>query len=205
MKQIFTIRHGETDNNKKHILQGRGLDASLNELGKLQAQAICDAMKPHQVDKIVASSLIRTHETVQPLADDRKLDIEKYPELDEIDFGVFEGKVFMDIEDEIMALHDEWTKGRVELPPKDGESPQQAFDRANAKVMDVLESSEEENIVFMIHGRLTRILLSVWLGYGLPNMHKIEHQNGAINHLTWDDGKFEVVELNKTEHLLELV
>ena len=205
MKQIFTIRHGETDNNKAHIMQGRGLDASINELGRLQAEAIREALEPFPIDKIVASSLVRTHETVQPLADERKLSIEKYAELDELDFGEFEGKVFMDYEDEIMALHDQWVSGKVDVSPEGGESPQQAFDRANAKVMEVIENSEEENIVFMIHGRLTRILLSVWLGYGLPNMHKIEHQNGAINHLTWDDGKFEAIELNKTDHLVELV
>jgi|AntRauTorcE11897_2_1112592.scaffolds.fasta_scaffold01015_5 probable phosphoglycerate mutase len=204
MKQIFTIRHGETDNNKVGIMQGRGLDASINETGMLQAEAIRDALKPFQVDKIIASSLVRTHQTVQPLATERNLSIEKYAELDELDFGEFEGKVFMDFEDEIMALHDQWVSGKVGVSPKGGESPQQAFDRANAKVMEVLESSEEENIVFMIHGRLTRVLLSEWLGLGLKNMHKIEHQNGAINHLTWDEGKFKAVELNKIDHLLEL-
>jgi probable phosphoglycerate mutase len=186
-------------------MQGRGLDASINETGKLQAEAIRDALKPIQVGKIIASSLVRTHETVQPLANERNLSIEKYSELDELDFGEFEGKVFMDFENEIMALHDQWVSGKVDVSPHGGESPQQAFDRANGKVMEVLESTKEENIVFMIHGRLTRILLSEWLGLGLKNMHKIEHQNGAINHLTWHEGKFEAVELNKTEHLVELV
>jgi probable phosphoglycerate mutase len=93
----------------------------------------------------------------------------------------------------------------VHFAPSNGESPQEAFDRANAKVIEVLEATNSENIVFMIHGRLTRILLSEWLGYGLKNMHKIEHQNGAINHLNWEAGSFEAVQLNMTDHLAELV
>ncbi|MFD2532819.1 histidine phosphatase family protein [Gracilimonas halophila] len=205
MKQLFFIRHGETDNNKASIIQGRSLDASINELGRLQAKAICDALEPFNIQKIVASGLRRTHETVQPLAEQRKLKIEKYPELDEIDFGIMEGKVFTEIQEQVMEVHEQWKGGNVDFAPEKGESPLQTFTRANSKVVEVLESSKEEYIVFMIHGRLTRILLSEWLGYGLHNMHKIEHQNGAINRLTWKAGKFEAVELNKTDHLVELV
>lgn len=205
MKQLFIIRHGETDNNKAHIMQGRSLDASINELGRLQAEAICEALEPYEIDLIVASGLVRTHETAQPLAERRKLQIEKYPELDEIDFGELEGKVFTEVQDLVNKINDEWMSGNVDYAPKNGESPREAFERANTKVEQVLRSTQEESIVFMIHGRLTRILLSEWLGYGLENMHKIEHQNGAINHLTWHDGKFKAVELNKIDHLLELV
>lgn len=205
MKQLFFIRHGETDNNKASIIQGRSLDASINELGRMQAKAIRDALEPFEIQKIVASGLRRTHETVQPLAEQRKLDIEKYPELDEIDFGILEGKVFTDIQDQVMEVHEQWKGGNVDFAPEKGESPRQTFTRANRKVVEVLESSREEHIVFMIHGRLTRILLSEWLGHGLHNMHKIEHQNGAINRLTWKEGKFEAVELNITDHLVELV
>lgn len=205
MKQLFFIRHGETDNNKASIIQGRSLDASINELGRMQAKAIREALEPYDVQRIVASGLRRTHETVQPLAEQRKLDIEKYPELDEIDFGVLEGKVFTDIRGQVMEVHEQWKGGNVDYAPEDGESPRQTYNRANNKIKEVLESSQEEYIVFMIHGRLTRILLSEWLGYGLHNMHKIEHQNGAINRLTWKAGKFEAVELNITDHLVDLV
>lgn len=205
MKQLFFIRHGETDNNKASIIQGRSLDASINKLGRMQAQAIRNALEPFDIQKIVASGLRRTHETVQPLAKQRKLEIEKYTELDEIDFGILEGKVFTEIKDQVMEVHAQWSSGNVDFAPEKGESPRQTFTRANRKVVEVLESSKEEHIVFMIHGRLTRILLSEWLGHGLQNMHKIEHQNGAINRLTWKAGKFEAVELNKTDHLVELV
>ena len=205
MKQIFIVRHGETDNNKAGIIQGRSLDASINELGRMQARAISEALEPFDIQKIVASGLRRTHETAQPLAEKRKLSIEKYPELDEINFGVLEGRSFTNIKDEVMELQKQWESGNLDFAPKNGESPRQTFTRANNKVNEVLETSTEESIVFVIHGRLTRILLSEWLGYGLRNMHKIEHQNGAINHLSWKGGIFKALELNKTDHLLELV
>jgi probable phosphoglycerate mutase len=104
----------------------------------------------------------------------------------------------------LLEVHTQWKGGNIDFAPNKGESPRVAFERAHGKVQEVLEHSGEESIVFMIHGRLTRILLSEWLGYGLKNMHKIEHQNGAINHLSWENGIFKAVALNKTEHLLEL-
>lgn len=205
MKQIFFIRHGETDNNKANIIQGRSLDASINERGRLQARAIREAMKTHTIDQIVASALVRTHQSVEPLAKERKLAIEKYSELDEINFGDLEGQVFTEIMDQIHELNDLWKSGAVDHAPKNGESPKATFERADRKVREILSTSNAENIVFMSHGRLIRILLSEWLGLGLKNMDQIEHQNGAINHLTWVDGEFEAVALNKTDHLLELV
>ncbi|MDR9417772.1 histidine phosphatase family protein [Gracilimonas sp.] len=204
-KELFFIRHGETDNNKASIIQGRSIDASINETGRLQAKAICKALESFEIQRIIASGLRRTHETVQPLAEQRQLKVEKYSELDEINFGVLEGQVYTEIKDQVMAVHEQWKGGNVDFAPEKGASPRQTFERANGKVQDVLSTSSEENIVFMIHGRLTRILLSEWLGHGLKNMHKIEHQNGAINRLTWESGKFEPVELNKTDHLVELV
>jgi probable phosphoglycerate mutase len=39
IKDIYLIRHGETDYNRMGVVQGSGIDADLNELGQRQAQA----------------------------------------------------------------------------------------------------------------------------------------------------------------------
>lgn len=205
MRQLFFIRHGETDNNKAGIIQGRSVDASINEMGRRQAEAIRQALEPYDIHRVVASGLKRTYETLQPLASVRKLEIEKYPELDEINFGILEGQSFREIKGDIMEVQEQWQSGNVQYAPRNGESPQEVFERANAKVVEVLQNTGKENIVFMIHGRLMRILLSEWLGYGLKNMHKIEHQNGAINQLSWEAGTFKAIRLNSTDHLTALV
>lgn len=205
MRQLFFIRHGETDNNKAGIIQGRSIDAPINEVGRRQAEAIRKALEPFDIHRMVASGLRRTHETLQPLASERELVVEKYSELDEINFGVLEGQSFKEIQGDVLEVHEQWKSGNVKFAPSNGESPLEAFNRANNKVSQVLEDTQNENIVFMIHGRLTRILLSEWLGHGLKNMHEIEHQNGAINHLSWSAGSFKAVRLNVTDHLTELV
>ena len=39
MKEIYIIRHGETELNRLGIVQGRGVDSDLNDTGRAQAEA----------------------------------------------------------------------------------------------------------------------------------------------------------------------
>ncbi len=205
MKHLYIIRHGETDFNKAHKMQGRGIDASINELGQAQAEAIANALKDVPITKIVTSSLIRTKETAQPLIEQTKAIVEGYKDLDEMSFGTLEGKVFELVQADVKVLHNSWVKGELDVASENGESPNEVFRRANAQVLKVLQNSEDEHIVFMLHGRLIRILLSVWLGFGLSKMDSISHNNGAINHLLWDGEGFKGIVLNKTNHLPMLI
>jgi probable phosphoglycerate mutase len=38
-KTIYLIRHGETDYNRRGVVQGSGVDSDLNEMGQAQATA----------------------------------------------------------------------------------------------------------------------------------------------------------------------
>lgn len=204
MKYLYVIRHGETEFNKSHRMQGRGINASLNEKGKEQAKAIASFLSDKPISKIVTSSLNRSVESVNPLCELFNIEPEKFADLDEMDFGSLEGKPFEEVKENLKYLQEQWSSGNLEVAPEGGENPLEVFERANSKVKEILVSSKDDHIVFMLHGRLIRILLSKWLGMGLRNMHKIEHQNGIINHLKWDRGNYEAVELNITEHLLSL-
>ncbi|XWN36029.1 MAG: histidine phosphatase family protein [Balneola sp.] len=201
MKQLYIIRHGETEFNKSHLMQGRGINASLNDKGLEQAVAISIYLKDKPVSKIVTSSLNRAKESAEPLSRTFNLKPEEFSKLDEMDFGDLEGKSFEEVKSDLIYLHESWSSGKLNIAPVNGENPVQVFERANTKVQEILSISNDECIVFILHGRLIRILLSEWLGLGLKNMHQIEHQNGAINHLKWDNGVFESVELNIIEHL----
>lgn len=195
------IRHGETDNNKVQRLQGRGIDASINEIGREQAEAIAEALEKFPIQKIVTSSMVRTMETAAPLIEQTGAVVEQYSELDEMGFGELEGCYFSDVKTQIHEVNEQWMQGNVDVQIPGGESPQEVFNRAGNKIIEVLSSSEEEYVAFVLHGRLIRILLSEFLGKGLKNMHLIKHQNGSINHLIWNGSGFEAVELNKIDHL----
>ena len=205
MKHIFIIRHGETDNNKTHRFQGRGIDASINEKGKQQAKAAAGYLEKFPIKKVITSSLVRTIETADPLIKAKNPVVESYSELDEMGFGIYEGSYIHEIKEVIEELQDKWAEGEIDFAINGGESPQQVYNRAATKLVEVLENSDEEYIAFFLHGRLIRILLAGLLGLGLENMQKIEHRNGSINHLQWDGETLNPVQLNILDHLEGLI
>jgi probable phosphoglycerate mutase len=201
---VFLIRHGETDINRAKQIQGRGIDAPLNEIGRRQALEVARALSDHNFDAVVSSSMMRARQTAEPLIKNQR-PLLSYPELDEMSFGELEGRDFHEIKEEINKIHLQWSSGNVDHRIRGGESPTEVFHRASAKVLELLDELKPENIAFVLHGRLLRILLSEWLGHGLKNMHLIRHANGAINHLRWIEGRFEEVQLNRTDHLTEFI
>ena len=205
MKQIFIIRHGETDNNKTHRFQGKGIDASINKKGQEQAEAVAKALADLPITKVVTSRLVRTLETAQPTIDAKNPLVESYSELDEMGFGDYEGAYLEEISEVIEDLQDQWAAGNINYAIAGGESPQQVYDRAATKLVEVIKASDDEYIAFFLHGRLIRILLSGLLGMGLEKMQDIKHRNGSINHLSWDGEKLTPVALNKLEHLKGLI
>lgn len=64
-KTLYIIRHGETDLNKRGVVQGRGMDTDLNDRGLEQAEAFYQTYKDVPFDKIYTSTLKRTHQTIK--------------------------------------------------------------------------------------------------------------------------------------------
>ncbi len=200
---LFIIRHGETEYNRIGRMQGRGVDQPLNETGRRQAKATAVYLKDYGIDLAVSSSLKRSIQTAEIVAKNHRVNLLSYKELDELDFGIYEGKYSADVDEELTAIKERWQKGEVHLNLDGGESPSQALKRVKKRMQSIIEDHTGKNILVVLHGRLIRILLSYWLGYGLPRMQEIKHRNGSLNHLRWNGKAFEIVCLNKTDHLHE--
>lgn len=198
---VFIARHGETEFNRKGMLQGRGIDAPLNVLGKSQAKHLAGYLTNYEASSIISSSLTRAWQTASFYEEKTDLTVQKNKDLDEMDFGDFEGVYMQEISKELNDLQNGWKSGDVSLKIPGGESPKEVYERANEVARLYINGADSQTVMLFIHGRLIRVLLSEWLGYGLKNMHKIEHGNGAVNHLVFKNGSFEPVYLNKTDHL----
>ncbi len=205
MKQtrLLIARHGETEYNSRGLLQGRGIDAPLNKKGVRQAELLAGYLSGYKADIIFTSSMVRSIETAKPFI--RNNDISHYSDksLDEMDFGKYEGEKIADIQKQIDKIQNRWAGGDVDYKIDGGESPKEVFERASGFMLPVIKKNINKTMIFILHGRLIRILLSSWLEKGLSQMHEIEHANGAVNYLKFRNDDFEAVYLNKTSHLVE--
>jgi broad specificity phosphatase PhoE len=80
LKQIWLIRHGETEWNLEHRIQG-WTDIPLNENGRQQAESLARYLEGMSIEQIIVSDLKRAEETASilqqtlggPLSTDRRL------------------------------------------------------------------------------------------------------------------------------------
>jgi len=199
---IYLARHGETEYNRRNKIQGRGIDVALNRTGRQQAEAIAQHLKGLEMERIFSSSLKRSRETAEIVARTHELKVKSYADLDEMNFGILEGKPISEIELELQQLHQNWKSGELDYTFQNGESPRSVLKRAAGRIETLIERYPNTNLLFVLHGRLIRILLSHWLGYGLSAMDRVKHSNGALYHIRWDGRGFKSVYLNNTEHLV---
>jgi len=205
-KNIYIVRHGETDYNKLRMLQGRGIDAPLNDLGKKQAEALAVYFRNHRLDAIFSSTMCRAISTAEYIAHHHKGKISAFEDLEEMDYGAYEGIEYIEVAEELDMIKNRWMNGETDLVITGGESPEMVLNRAERRIISLLESSVEDDqtILFVVHGRLIRILLSHWLKGSLKHMHTIGTHNCSINHLTWQNNRMQPVVLNETGHLSHL-
>jgi len=201
LKKIFVLRHGQTEFNKMGIVQGRGVDAALNDHGRQQSQQFYQAYNHLPWDWIFTSKLQRTVQTVQSFIEDG-IAYTQLPGLDEIHWGSKEGKPFSD-EDHAyyQQVTEHWRAGRTDQSIAGGESPEQVQIRQK-EALDHILSSDHQNILVCMHGRAIRIFMCLLLNYPLSSMDLFAHHNTGVYKLTYTGSTFRVDKPNCTDHLI---
>ncbi|MBO0952077.1 histidine phosphatase family protein [Fibrella forsythiae] len=203
-KDIYIIRHGETDYNRRGIVQGSGVDADLNEMGRAQALAFFQAYQHVPFAKIYTSTLIRTYQTVEPFIE-LGIPFEKLAGLNEISWGIMEGKIPNTLADDYFRnLIENWSAGNTAMPTEQGESPEDVAARQRPAMAHILAQPDESPVLVAMHGRAMRILLSWLLNKPLARMDEFEHSNLCLYKLTYqtNSATFTLDIANDTAHLL---
>ncbi len=200
-KVLYIVRHGQTDLNKRGIIQGRGMDTDLNEEGRKQANQFFNAYKDVHFDKIYVSALKRTQQSVQQFID-LGIPFEKLSGLDELGWGVHEGQApTPENKAEFMRIMRDWIDGKLDAKFEGGESPNEVKARQEEAIKVIMSHPEEKTVLICMHGRALRLLLC-WLdGKPLTEMETFPHQNLVLYKVTYDGKKYEIVDFNNAAHL----
>jgi phosphoserine phosphatase len=200
IKEIYIIRHGETHENKQGIVQGRGVNSDLNNLGRSQAQKFYDMYQHHEFDVVCVSSLKRTYQSIYPFTKDGH-NIKSFKELDEINWGTQEGKKPCDeTKDNFLKVVRQWDSGIYDPRMELGENPLEVQSRQQVFI-DFVKKTDYKKYLVCTHGRALRILLCTLLGKELKCMNDLPHQNFGLYKLHLSEDVFELILENDTEHL----
>lgn len=200
-RYIYLIRHGQTDYNAKNVVQGEGVDASLNELGWRQANAFYDAYKHIPFDRVYTSKLLRARQTVQRFIDDG-IPWESYAGLNEINWGVREGIKTDPAENAYyQKMVNRWRSGETNLKIEGGESPEDVFFRQMPVVEKLLSRKQDKYSLICMHGRAIRILLCQLTRSDLCNMDDFKHENLGLYLLNLRNGEISIEKHCDIQHL----
>jgi len=161
--KIFILRHGQTELNKKGVINGH-IDDVLALEGIKQAKNVAPFL-PKTIKHIYSSSLERAKETAKILNETLHVALTFHDELKEVNFGILNGAPFLD----------EYKK-RHKMLDYDWRPSGESFEEVKTRVLKFLEKIKKENndeeILIVAHGGIIRLLH--FLEFGEP-LNEIEN------------------------------
>jgi probable phosphoglycerate mutase len=137
---------------------------------------------------------------------DSKLPWEQLTGLDELAWGIWEGKANTeDSRDAFRLMLETWQQGDYSAHFEGGESVQDVYDRLKEPMQILMSRPEEETILLCMHGRAMRVFLCLLLNKPLSEMTEFPHQNTVLYKLGFENGQFIMLEFNNASHLEGLV
>jgi probable phosphoglycerate mutase len=200
-KTIHLIRHGQTDFNKRNIIQGSGINSDLNEQGQAQAKAFYETFKHAAYDHVYTSELNRAIQSVQGFINDG-IPHTALPAFNEINWGIMEGRESSEATAALFAATvSEWQNGNIHHAIEQGETPYDMYQRQAIGLNKVLSKTEENKILICMHGRAIRSFLCLLTQTPLHSMEQWEHSNLCLYELVFNGQIFEVKQANSIDHL----
>ncbi|NVM79309.1 putative phosphoglycerate mutase [Duganella sp. SG902] len=202
---ILLIRHGETAWNAVRRLQGH-IDIPLNAEGERQANALARALAAEKLDAIVSSDLQRAMQTAQAVASLHSgLRLQTEPGLRERAYGVFEGMLYQDIQQQYPDDFARWQARDIEAVMPAGErvaeSFHQFYDRAIKGLHAVAERHPGQTVAVVAHGGVLECAYRAARGIQLDSPRDFQVKNASINRFTVADGKLLLDSWGEVDHL----
>ena len=181
--KVYLVRHGETEYNKNHLVQGH-TNIPLNETGIMQAKEAAKHLVGVKLDAAYSSTMDRAHDTCRYMLDNsghENLNITRDERVIEKHYGKFEE-----------ATYEAWYKAQDESDLDTVEKDDSIVARMENFLKEKYNEHKDETIIVVCHGACIRIFLD---GNNLrPNKDFIK--NTAVNILNYDGEKFELEAYN---------
>ncbi|HIX63361.1 MAG TPA: histidine phosphatase family protein [Candidatus Mediterraneibacter colneyensis] len=158
---LYIVRHGETDWNLAHKVQGQ-TDICLNDYGRHLAEETARGMKKIPIDLGYTSPLKRARETAEIILGDRDIPLIDDPRIREISFGSYEGIISGGGDERSRAFSRFFTDTANYEAPRDGESIRMLYDRTGDFLADLMSRRElaDKSILVSTHGAAMTAILN---------------------------------------------
>lgn len=200
--RILLLRHGETDWNAEHRMQGRS-DIPLNERGRKQASFAAAFLADRTIDAVYASPLSRAAETAEIAKGKRNLPVIPEKGILEIDLGKWDGCTPEDMDEKFPGRYDIWRQSPDRAIPEGGETFRQVQERAVGAIERIAGENRGRTVLLVSHmGCITSALIR-FSGKSLDTLWQIPIANCGLSELEEEDGIWSVRVWGRADYIPE--
>lgn len=186
------VRHGETDANAGHLLQGRA-DLALNERGRRQARALARSGVARGAALVVCSPLRRARETAAALGTNVVVDSRWV----EVDYGRLDG---LPVTEAWSPLWERW-RADPEFVPPEGESLAGVGRRVRSACEELCDRAARADVVVVSHVSPIKAAVTWALGVGDAIAWQMFLDVASVTRVTIGDRGPVLRSFNETHHL----
>lgn len=163
MTVLHIFRHGETEWNRKGLMQGHH-DSPLSETGRNDAVAVSRDLADVKFDLAISSSSGRARETTSILlnADDAK--IVAMDGLREINLGNWEGRLKSEVQQEYQEQYNNFWHAPLAYIPDGGETFLELWERVAESTQSILRNYRKQTILVVSHAATVKAMMSFFAG-----------------------------------------
>lgn len=179
---IYFVRHGETEWNKKRIVQGHK-DSPLTPKGRINAERLGRILRDKNIEIIYSSDLGRCVQTSKIINRGLKVKMIKVKELRERNFGDFNGRP------------DRKVREKLDLNSPDEKAPNgESFNEQKKRVVSFIKklfAKKFKKILLVIHDGTARAILSEYYNTNF-NSKKCDTSDDIIYSIEVNNNKIKI-------------
>jgi broad specificity phosphatase PhoE len=182
MPVIYLVRHGQTEWNANHRIQGCRADSPLTCFGRKQARCVGEILKrllpSTKTPNLVSSPLGRAVATTAIILETLGRPPSAYQlddRLREIDYGAWTGLTQAEARQKYRPQWEARAGDPLNVPPTNGES----YAEVGARAVEWLRS-QEHDVIAVAHGVFGRVLRGMVLGLDGPAIRSLQEPQDCV-------------------------
>lgn len=154
----YVVRHPETEWNRQRRYQGWS-NIPLSAHGEEQCRQLIQRLsRLTDIALVLASDLERCRIVAEPVATRLAKPLLLLPTLRELNFGLWEGLTFSEIEQRYPQEQTAWLDDPSRVAPPGGET----LEQLETRVQQALQPYEQQNALIVTHGGVLATINSLW-------------------------------------------